>query len=79
MLEAIQQPEAEGVKVNPTALCERPSSDSYSTLGEVPNDWRREQARAARPAISAVPGALAHRLRHLRAEARKVADASHEP
>jgi len=77
--DVIKQLEAEGAEVTVTALRERLGSGSYSTLGAVLNDWRREQARAARPAIPEVPETLAPLLRHLWAEAWKSADAFHEP
>ena len=63
--EVIKQLEAEGAEVTVTALRERLGTGSYSTLGAVLNDWRREQARTARPAIPEVPETLAHLLRHL--------------
>lgn len=77
--EIIKQLEAERADVTVTALRERLGTGSYSTLGAVLNDWRQEQARAARPAIPEAPENLAHLLRHLWAEAWKAADASHEP
>ncbi len=72
IVEIIEQLEAEGADVTVTALRERLGTTSYSTFGAVLNDWRQEQARAARPAIPEVPEALAHLLRHLQAEVERL-------
>ncbi len=72
IVEIIEQLEAEGADVTVTALRERLGTASYCTLGAVLNDWRQEQARAARPAIPEVPEALAHLLRHLQAEVERL-------
>ena len=77
--ETIRQLAAEGADPSVTAVRERLGSGSYSTIGTVLNDWRREQAQATRPAIPEMPEPLYHLLRHLWAEAWKSADAAHDP
>jgi chromosome segregation ATPase len=65
--------------VTVTAVRARLGSGSYTTIGAVLNDWRREQARAAQPLIPPIPAGLGHLLRHLWAEAWKSADGLYEP
>lgn len=79
--EVIKQLDAEGAgaEVTVTAIRRRLGSGSYTTIGAVLNDWRQEQAKAARPVIPEVPEPLTHLLRHLWAEAWKAADISYEP
>ncbi len=77
--EVINQLAAEGGEVTVTAIRQRLGSGSYSTIGAVLNEWRQEQAKAARPAIPEPPESLNHLLRHLWAEAWKTADSTYEP
>ena len=77
--EVIKELEAEGAEITVTAIRERLGSGSYSTIGAVLNEWRREQAQAARAAVPEVPETLHRLTRQLWAEAWKSADRSYEP
>ncbi len=79
IIEVIKQLEAEGVETTVTAVRERLGSGSYSTIGTVLNEWRREQAQATRLAVPEVPEALHRLTRQLWAEAWKSADSLYEP
>ena len=77
--EVIKELEAEGAEITVTAIRERLGSGSYSTIGAVLNEWRREQAQAARAAVPEVPETLHRLTRQLWAEAWKAADRLYEP
>ena len=77
--QTIQELAAEGAELSITAVRERLGTGSYSTIGAVLNDWRRQQAQAARVAVPEPPETLSHLVKNLWAEAWKSADAAHEP
>ena len=72
--QTIQELAAEGTEPSVTAVRERLGTGSYSTIGAVLSDWRRQQAQAARPAVPEPPDTLAHLVKNLWAEAWKSAD-----
>ena len=75
----IRELESEGKTVSVTSIRERLGSGSYSTIGVVLAEWRKEQAKAVLPAVPAIPEGVTHLARHLWAEAWKAADSVHEP
>ena len=77
--EVIGELEAEGKAVSVTSIRERLGSGSYSTIGAVLAEWRKERAEAVLPTVPAVPEAVSHLVRQLWTEAWKAADANHEP
>src|SRR4051794_1703166 len=81
ILEVIRELDATQGKddVTVTAIREKLGSGSYSTIGAVLNEWRKERARTVRPAVPELPETVGHLVRHLWAEAWKAADSVHEP
>lgn len=79
IIEVIRELEAVGREVTVTAVRERLGSGSFSTIGTVVADWRREKASGARPAIPEPPEGVRAAYSHLWAEAWKAAMAVHEP
>ncbi len=77
--EVIGELEAEGKAASVTSIRVRLGSGSYSTLGAVLAEWRKERAEAVLPTVPAIPEAVSHLVRHLWAEAWKAADNVHEP
>src|SRR5512135_1671928 len=77
--QTIQELAAEGAELSITAVRERLGTGSYSTIGAVLNDWRRQQAQAARVAVPEPPETLSHLVKNLWAEAWKSADAAYDP
>ena len=75
---AITELEAEKKEVTVIAVRERLGSGSYSTIKDVLNAWRSEQAEAVEPAVPEMPEVLTHLLRRLWAEAWKAADSVHD-
>ena len=61
--EVITALEAEGRDVSVIAVRERLGSGSYSTIGAVVQEWRKEREQSARPAPPAPPERLRSRER----------------
>src|SRR5512135_706202 len=75
---AITELEAEKKEVTVVTVRERLGSGSYSTIKEVLNAWRSEQAEVVQSDVPEMPESLTHLLRRLWAEAWKAADSVHE-
>src|SRR5512135_1080678 len=75
----ISELEAEKKGLSVISIRERLGSGSYSTIGAVLDEWRKEKAGAVLPAVPAIPEVVSHLVGHLWAEAWKAADSSHEP
>src|SRR5512147_87974 len=75
----ITELEAEKKGLSVTSIRERLGSGSYSTIGAVLDEWRKEKAGAVLPAVPAIPEGVTHLVGHLWAEAWKAADSIHEP
>lgn len=76
--EAIRELEAEKKEVTVITVRERLGSGSYSTIKDVLNIWRSEQAEVVQSDVPEMPESLTHLLRRLWAEAWKAADSVHE-
>ena len=76
--EAIRELEAEKKEVTVVTVRERLGSGSYSTIKDVLNVWRSEQAEIVELAVPEMPETLTHLLRRLWVEAWKAADSVHE-
>jgi hypothetical protein len=77
--EVTNELETEGMAASVTSIRERLGSGSYSTIGAVLDEWRRERAEAVLPTVPAIPERVMHLVERLWAEAWKAADAVHEP
>ncbi len=77
--EVIRELESQGREPTVTAIRERLGQGSFSTIGAVLADWRRERASEARPAVPEPPESVRHLVTQLWAEAWKAADSVHEP
>jgi transketolase len=77
--EAIRELEARGKEPTVTAIRERLGSGSYSTIGAVLADWRRERASEARPAVPESPDIVRNMVNQLWAEAWNGVMRVHEP
>jgi chromosome segregation ATPase len=77
--EVIRELEAQGKEPTVTAIRERLGQGSFSTIGAVLADWRRERASEARPAVPEPPESMRHLVNQLWAEAWSGALKTHEP
>ncbi len=77
--EVIRELESQGREPTVTAIRERLGQGSFSTIGAVLADWRREKASEARPAVPEPPESMRHLVNQLWAEAWNAAMRTHEP
>lgn len=77
--EVIRELEGQGKEPTVTTIRERLGSGSYSTIGAVLADWRREKASEARPAVPEPPESMRHLVNQLWAEAWTASLKVHEP
>ncbi len=78
-MEVIHELEAQGKEVTVTAVRERLGTGSFSTIGAVLTEWRREKALEVRPAVPEPPEAMRHIFTQLWVEAWTAAMRVHEP
>jgi len=79
IVEVIRELDTSGKEVTVTAVRERLGTGSYSTIGSVVADWRREKANGVRPATPEPSEGVRVAFSHAWAEAWKAAMAVHEP
>src|SRR4051812_14288040 len=79
IVEVIKELETSGREATATAVRERLSTGSYSTIAAVLTDWRRERASEARVPTPELPDGVRQLLTPLWAEAWKAAMTVHEP
>jgi chromosome segregation ATPase len=77
--EVIRELEAQGKEPTVTVVRERLGQGSFSTIGAVLADWRRERASESRPAVPEPPESVRHLVTQLWAEAWTGALKTHEP
>ena len=63
--EVINELDAEKKSVSVTSIQEWLGSGSYSTIGAVLDEWRKERAKAVLPTVTAIPERVTHLVEYL--------------